>query len=138
MTRLKAIVAATDLSAASKHACERAAQLAATANATLTLMHTLGATALDDLRRWIGEDPQARRTFRCHVDVEGLDTTGLQDAVRQFQADGGADGEPGQIALDEDCAFGLIARGHTQRDRQGGELRPDIAVEGGWCRSDVG
>ncbi len=64
MTSLKNIIAATDLSASSKHACERAAHLGTTRGGTLTLMHTLGATALDDLRRWIGEDPQAQEAVR--------------------------------------------------------------------------
>jgi nucleotide-binding universal stress UspA family protein len=65
MTSLKNIIAAMDLSAASKHACERAAHLAATRGGSLTLMHTLGATALDDLRRWIGEDAQTQDAVRA-------------------------------------------------------------------------
>src|SRR5690349_18987325 len=60
MDRLECIVAATDLSSSARHACDRAAQLAASHGASLALMHTVGATALDDLRRWIGEDPQAQ------------------------------------------------------------------------------
>lgn len=59
MTQLQTIVAATDLSAASRHATDRAAELAKAHAATLTLVHTLGASALDDLRRWIGEDEDA-------------------------------------------------------------------------------
>ena len=58
------IVAATDLSAPSRHACDRAARLAGDADATLALVHTLGGTALEDLRRWIGEDTQTQNAVR--------------------------------------------------------------------------
>ena len=51
MSHLKTIVAATDLSAPSRHAAYRAARMARTHGATLTLVHALGSTALDDLRR---------------------------------------------------------------------------------------
>ncbi|HMO47473.1 MAG TPA: universal stress protein [Rubrivivax sp.] len=51
MSRLKNIVAATDLSASSRDACERAALLARTRGAQLTLMHALASSALDELRR---------------------------------------------------------------------------------------
>lgn len=53
---LRTIVAATDLSAASRHAADRAGSLAAGHGARLTLAHALAASALDDLRRWIGQD----------------------------------------------------------------------------------
>lgn len=53
---LRTIVAATDLSAPARHAAERAAALAAAHGARLTLAHAVEATALDDLRRWIGRD----------------------------------------------------------------------------------
>ncbi len=51
MNRLKNIVAATDLSASSRDACDRAALLAHTHGAQLTLMHALASSALDELRR---------------------------------------------------------------------------------------
>jgi nucleotide-binding universal stress UspA family protein len=54
MSQLKQIVAATDLSAASRHAVDRAATLAQAFDAQLTLAHSLVASALDDLRRWVG------------------------------------------------------------------------------------
>ncbi|HSW26620.1 MAG TPA: universal stress protein [Burkholderiaceae bacterium] len=60
MTHLKDIIAATDLSAPSRHATDRAARLAKTNGATLTLVHTLGATALDDLRRWLSDSAVAQ------------------------------------------------------------------------------
>ena len=65
MTGPRTIVAATDLSASSRHACERAAHLAGAHGATLALVHTLGSTALEDLRRWIGADVQAQDAVRC-------------------------------------------------------------------------
>lgn len=59
MSPLRTIVAATDFSAPSRHAAQRAAQLARDAGASLTLMHTVAGSALDDLRRWLAEDSQA-------------------------------------------------------------------------------
>jgi nucleotide-binding universal stress UspA family protein len=53
------IVTATDFSAPSRHAAQRAALLARSSGATLTLMHTVGGSALDDLRRWLADDSQA-------------------------------------------------------------------------------
>lgn len=50
------IVAATDLSAPARHAAERAASLAAAHRSRLTLAHAVEATALDDLRRWTGQE----------------------------------------------------------------------------------
>lgn len=67
MTQLRTIVAATDLSAASRHATDRAAHLASAHVATLTLVHTLGATALDDLRRWIGEDEDTQTAVQSEA-----------------------------------------------------------------------
>lgn len=53
---MHSIVAATDLSAPARHAAERAGQLAAASGASLTLVHALGAGALDKLRRWLEGD----------------------------------------------------------------------------------
>ena len=53
MDRPRPIVSATDFSAPSRHAAWRAALLARAAGAPLTLVNTLGGTALDDLRRWL-------------------------------------------------------------------------------------
>lgn len=55
MNRLRSIVAATDLSAPSRHAADRAARLARSGGAALTLIHTLPASALTDLKRWLGD-----------------------------------------------------------------------------------
>lgn len=54
MNTMRSILTATDLSAPSRHAATRAAMLAHRTGASLTLMHTLGGSALDDLRRWLG------------------------------------------------------------------------------------
>lgn len=54
MNTMRSILTATDLSAPSRHAATRAAMLARRTGVPLTLMHTLGGTALDDLRRWLG------------------------------------------------------------------------------------
>lgn len=59
MSSLSTIVAATDLSAPSRHAAARAAMLAKASGAALTLVHTVGGSALDDLRRWLGSSDPA-------------------------------------------------------------------------------
>jgi nucleotide-binding universal stress UspA family protein len=51
MSTLTSIVAATDLSGSSLHACHRAASLARVHGAELMLVHVLAQSALDDLRR---------------------------------------------------------------------------------------
>ena len=48
------IVAATDFSPLARHAAERAARIARDTGVPLTLMHVLSATALQDLRKWLG------------------------------------------------------------------------------------
>ena len=55
MSSMKSILAATDLSAPSRHAADRAALLARANGGKLTLAHALGDTALDDLRRFVGD-----------------------------------------------------------------------------------
>lgn len=55
MDPLERIVVATDLAPGSRHAADRAAQLAQAHDASLLLVHVLATTALDDLRRWIGD-----------------------------------------------------------------------------------
>ncbi|MCG3190563.1 MAG: hypothetical protein LKCHEGNO_03310 [Burkholderiaceae bacterium] len=53
---LQSIVAATDLSAPSRHAADRAVRLARSAGASIHLVHAVGTSALDDLKRWLGDD----------------------------------------------------------------------------------
>ena len=59
MSDIRSIVAATDLSAPAGRAAHRAARLAQTKSATLTLAHVVSHSALDELRRWldVGGDP---------------------------------------------------------------------------------
>lgn len=61
MNTLPSILAATDLSAPSRHAACRAAMVAADCGASLTLTHTVAASALGDLRRWLAGDETAAR-----------------------------------------------------------------------------
>jgi nucleotide-binding universal stress UspA family protein len=59
MSTPRTIITATDFSAPSRHAAQRAALLARSSGATLTLLHTVGGSALDDLRRWLADDRAA-------------------------------------------------------------------------------
>jgi nucleotide-binding universal stress UspA family protein len=65
MSTLRTIITATDFSAPSRHAAQRAALLARSSGATLTLQHTVGGSALDDLRRWLADDSQAARAIEA-------------------------------------------------------------------------
>lgn len=56
MIRLRAIVVATDLSAPARRAAERAALLARSQGAWLSLLHVVSGSALDELRRWLERD----------------------------------------------------------------------------------
>ncbi len=53
MIEIRSIVAATDLSAPARRAVDRAAGLARSVSASLTLVHAFSGTALDELRRWL-------------------------------------------------------------------------------------
>ena len=59
MSDLHTLLAATDLSAPSRHAALRAAMLARQTGAQLELMHVLEKGALDALRRLLGDDGDA-------------------------------------------------------------------------------
>jgi nucleotide-binding universal stress UspA family protein len=65
MSTLRTIITATDFSAPSRHAAQRAALLARSSGATLTLLHTVGGSALDDLRRWLSDDRQAANAIEA-------------------------------------------------------------------------
>ena len=60
MNLMRSILAASDLSAPSRHAADRAARLAHANGAGLTLAHALVDTALDDLLRMIGDGDRAK------------------------------------------------------------------------------
>lgn len=57
----RSILAATDLSAPSRHAADRAARLARETGMPLTLMHALSSRVLDELRHWLGAGHQAEQ-----------------------------------------------------------------------------
>lgn len=59
MSQLRTILTATDFSPPSRHAAQRAALLARSSGATLALLHTVGGSALADLRRWLTDDSPA-------------------------------------------------------------------------------
>ncbi len=61
MNALTSILAATDFSAPARHAADRAARVARETGAALTLMHTLAAQPLAELRQWLGAQPQAEQ-----------------------------------------------------------------------------
>lgn len=62
MTTLHTLMAATDLSAPSRHAAQRAALLAKLTGARLELAHVLETNALDELRRLFGVDGDAMQS----------------------------------------------------------------------------
>ena len=72
MNPARAIITATDFSAPSRHAAQRAAMLARASGAPMTLTHVIGGSALDDLRRWLSDDAQATAAIEA-------------DAQRQLQ-----------------------------------------------------
>ncbi|WP_157265676.1 universal stress protein [Azohydromonas aeria] len=64
MTALASILAATDLSAPSRQAAERAARLAHETGAALHLLHVLPGGALQELRQWLGAGHAAEEQLR--------------------------------------------------------------------------
>ena len=60
MTPIKHILAATDLSAHGRHAADRAARIARSTGARLTLLHAPPAGDLARLRQWLGQDMERR------------------------------------------------------------------------------
>ena len=69
MSKVRSIVAATDLSAPARRAVDRAAMLAHAAPASLSLVHAVSASALDELRRWL--DAGGRVELSILDDVRG-------------------------------------------------------------------
>jgi len=61
MNPLISILAATDFSAPSRHAADRAARLAHETGAQMTLMHAVSNRAVDELRRWLGVGHRAEQ-----------------------------------------------------------------------------
>lgn len=67
MNPLRHVVAATDFSAPARHAAQRAALMAQAHGASFTLMHTLEASMLEDLRRWLSGASQATDALQTHA-----------------------------------------------------------------------
>lgn len=114
MHPLRTIVAATDFSPPSRHAAQRAALLAETTGASLTLAHALGGAALDDLRRWLADDSQATDLIE-------------RDARQRLQ----------ELALDLGRHHGIDVRPHLgvghpvqQVVRHADEIGADLVVTG--------
>lgn len=93
MVEIRSVVAATDLSAPARRAADRAAMLASACSASLTLVHAVNASALDELRRWLEGSAGAEQSIfedvrlrmqrlaqdigaRYHVDVRERTITG--------------------------------------------------------------
>lgn len=55
MIKLDRLLAATDLSAPSRHAVDRGFRIAATTGASFSVMHAIELDAIDALREWIGD-----------------------------------------------------------------------------------
>jgi nucleotide-binding universal stress UspA family protein len=68
MNPLNAILAATDFSAPSRRAADRAARLAHETGAQLTLMHVVSGRKLDELRQWLGASHTAE--LQLIIDAE--------------------------------------------------------------------
>lgn len=61
MSSTSALLAATDFSAPARHAADRAARLARDMGVDLALMHVVPGPALQELRRWLGQDHEVER-----------------------------------------------------------------------------
>ncbi len=99
MSKQNPIVAATDLSAPSRHAAERAALLAQAGGAPLTLVHTVGGSALDDLRRWLADSRDAAGGEQAAGMVEA-------EARQQLQALAGELGKRHNITVQTQLVTG--------------------------------
>lgn len=67
MKSVHAIVTATDLSAPSRHAAQRAAMLAQSKHARMTLMHTIPGSDLEDLRRWLAGHAETAESIEAEA-----------------------------------------------------------------------
>jgi nucleotide-binding universal stress UspA family protein len=77
--QLRSIVVATDLSAAARRAAERAAMLARSTGAWLSVLHVVNGSALDELRRWLDRSGPAGQSL---VDEVSERTRKLADEMR--------------------------------------------------------
>lgn len=109
------LLAATDLSAASQRAAERAAALARSCGGNLTLLHATGGSALDELHHWLGLDGPAEQSL-------------LSQARRQLheQADELAQRHGGLLIEERLCAGAVLGEVQVAAD----SLPADLVVVG--------
>ncbi len=67
MNALGPILAATDFSAAARHAADRAARLARETGAALSLMHVLPGSSLTELRGWLGAGSEMEERLQAEA-----------------------------------------------------------------------
>lgn len=67
MSPFRSILTATDMSAPSRHAADRAASLAKASGASMVLVHAQEAGPLDDLKRWLGDGDEALAVVQADV-----------------------------------------------------------------------
>jgi nucleotide-binding universal stress UspA family protein len=114
MSELRCVVAATDLSAPARRAVDRAARLARSASASLTLVHAVSGSALDELRRWL--------------DTSGGTEETLLDAVRRRLRDLASElSVQYQVSVDDVIVTG---RPVDEIDRIARERQADLIVTG--------
>lgn len=80
MLEIRSVVAATDLSAPARRAVDRAARLAQATHASLTLVHAVNASMLNELRRWLDTGGDIERSI-----LEDLETR-LHDLATEIAA----------------------------------------------------
>lgn len=114
MIELLGVVAATDLSAPARRAADRAATLARSASASLTLVHAVSGSALNELRRWL--------------DVSGPTEDSLLDDVRRRLRDLAAElSVQYQISVDDVVVVGQPV---DEINRVARERQADLIVAG--------
>ena len=102
-----ALLAATDFSPPARRAAERAAQLAAANGNRLALLHCLDASALEDLRRWLGSSGGAEQAV---LDEAGEQLAELAATLRHGHG----------IAVEEQVARGGRVREICEAARRAG------------------
>ena len=85
MIQIRSVVAATDLSAPARRAVDRAARLAQSAGASLTLVHAVNASLLDELRRWLDTGGDVERSIVDDVRARLHDLAG--EIAARYQID---------------------------------------------------
>lgn len=114
MKAIRSIVAATDLSVPARHAAERAARLARANSASLALVHAVSDSALDELRRWLG-------------DGEGAGQALLDDAAQRLRELAAELARRHQIPVEADLGTGNVV---SEIARHAVQRQADLVVTG--------